>query len=301
MENDKLYMGIIFTTGLFSFFGFDELKTYSRRKNDLTSESYLGRLLNTEMSGSEETRIDFTKYGDFNYYNAPFYINKETIIEWIDLCVKCKVTYAIIVAKHHDEFCLWNTNYSIHKSKNDIVLLFKNECEKRGILFGIYYSWMNFQSGMNYENFMNIYLPQIYELLSYNPRYIFFDCDYVIKQKKIKAELFNLISYIKSNNIYINSRITKEIEHLSSFFDFGYRNFPNFYSTRWVHVNSIGLSWGYNKFQQKGNYKNGRELLNLYNQTVNLGGSFLLNIGPKFNGELDENEKKSIKEFCELI
>ena len=79
------------------------------------------------------------------------------------------------------------------------------------------------------------------------------------------------------------------------------RSFPNQYQQNWQHINTIGISWGYNKMQTPDLYKNGSELMSLYQKTVSLGGSFLLNIGPKYDGTLDENEVNSIEEFIKLI
>ena len=54
--------------------------------------------------------------------------------------------YLVITAKHHDGFCMWDselTDYNIVKwtpFKRDVIAELSSECRKQGLRFGIYYS-----------------------------------------------------------------------------------------------------------------------------------------------------------------
>ena len=311
-SDNKLFMGMIFHVGLYSFFAYDDIKSVERRKILNGSEWYLHRLLYDRFDRDDKinkTQLHHASYGtNVDYFKAPFHISRESVCQWLDLCVRCKVRYVIITSKHHDGYCLWPTRTDNQKSKNDVIQIFKEECLNRGLLFGIYYSWYEFANSMTIDYFERVCIPQVTELLQYEPTFLWFDGDWVIKQKRIIEYIRQMMTIIKSKGIFINDRITGSL--ISEFASYSVggdytktedRGFPTSYRPNWQHINTIGLSWGYNKIQTSENYKTGNQLMDLYKKTVNLGGSFLLNIGPKHDGTLDENEVNSLEQFISLI
>lgn len=310
-EDGKLYMGFIFHVGLYSFFAYDDIISARKRNIQNGSEWYYQRLMGESRFSKNtinKTQLYHKTFGDdCDYFKAPFYITRESIGNWLDLCVRCKARYAIITAKHHDGFCLWPTQTSNPKSSLDVVQIFKEECLKRDLLFGIYYSWYEFSNSMTIKFFNEVCIPQINELLQYSPTFFWFDGDWVITQKAIISKLREIVIYIKSLGIYINDRISRELIEMGSYSVGGLegktcdRAHPKEYRLNWQHINTIGISWGYNKMQTPNLYKDGKDLMCMYLDTVNLGGSFLLNLGPKHDGTLDENEVNSIEEFIEIL
>lgn len=305
----KLYMGFIFHVGLYSFFAYDDINSAKRRTIQNGSECYYDRLISESRFSKNtinKTQLYHKTFGDnCDYFKAPLHITRESIADWLDLCLRCKARYAIITARHHDSFCLWPTQTTERKSNNDIVQIFKDECLKRNLLFGIYYSWYEFETPMTIKYFNEVCIPQLNELLQYSPTFLWFDGDWVIKQKAIISKIREIVTYIKSLGIYINDRISTELMELASYSVLDGktcdRAHPKEYRLNWQHINTIGISWGYNKMQTKNEYKDGKELMSIYLKTVNLGGSFLLNLGPKHDGNLDENEVNSIQEFIEIL
>lgn len=298
-------LGFIFHIGLYSFFGYDDIKSARRRRIQNGSEWYLERLQERSyrpVSGSENTQRNHLKYGiNYNYFNAPFSITRERISEWMDICVKCRATYVLITSRHHDGFCLWNTRTTNKKTNEDIVLIFKEEAEKRGIIFGIYYSWFEFTESMTLDYFNNTCIPQINELLVYSPKMIWFDGDWNIKQKALIEYIRSMVIYFKNNGIIINDRITDSNKDVASFYVGPDRFIPNQQMSNWQSIQSIGISWGYNREQEEVDYKSGRQLFQLFNRIVELGGNLLLNIGPKHDGSLDEREARSLNDFALLL
>lgn len=304
MESLK-QISFIFHIGLYSFFGYDDIKSARRRKTQNGSEWILERLQQRSyrpVSGSESAQKHFLKYGvGYNYFSAPFSVNREKIAEWMDICVKCRATSVIITSRHHDGFCLWNTTKTEKKTREDIVLIFKEEAEKRKLIFGIYYSWFEFLEPMTIDYFDKICIPQINELLRYSPKIIWFDGDWKIKSKTLIEYIRNMTVYLRGNGILINDRICETNKDVASFYCGSDRFLPSQPISNWQHINTIGLSWGYNKEQEEVDYKSGRQLFELFRNVVSLGGNFLLNIGPKHDGELDPRELRSLNEFSELI
>lgn len=307
--SDKIpQLGFIFHVGLYSFYGFDNITSARRRKIQNGSEWYLERLQERSynpVSGSDRTKAYHKKYGvDFDYFRAPFFINREAICKWLDLCVKCKASYVLITAKHHDGFCLWNTNTTNNKSSNDIILMFKEEALKRNLIFGIYYSWFEFLHSMTIDFFNNVCIPQLRELIEYNPSIIWFDGDWKVKNQYIIQKIAEIVIFLRNRNITINDRICEANKQYASFLVGPDRSFYggiNCTTIPWQHINTIGLSWGYNRDQEKTDFKTALDLYEMISTVIKMGGNILLNIGPKHDGTLDHNEEKILNDLSALL
>ena len=64
---------------------------------------------------------------------------------WVRTAYEAGMNYVILITKHHDGFCLWNTDttqYSVKYSPNptDVVAAVSKACAKYGIKLGLYYS-----------------------------------------------------------------------------------------------------------------------------------------------------------------
>lgn len=65
--------------------------------------------------------------------------------QWVALAKDAGMKYIVLTTKHHDGFCLWDTqftDYNIMNSpfKRDVVRELSDACKKQGIAFGAYYS-----------------------------------------------------------------------------------------------------------------------------------------------------------------
>jgi alpha-L-fucosidase len=65
--------------------------------------------------------------------------------QWIKTAKEAGFRYVILITKHHDGFCLWNskfTEYDVANAsvKTDIVLEVSKACKKYGLELGLYYS-----------------------------------------------------------------------------------------------------------------------------------------------------------------
>lgn len=96
--------------------------------------------------------------------------------QWVETAKNAGMKYIILVAKHHEGFCLWDsklTEYDVANSGNrtNVVEAVAKECEKQGIRLGLYYSlWDRKENGnvkdlaadAKYNSYM---LNQINELI----------------------------------------------------------------------------------------------------------------------------------------
>ena len=65
--------------------------------------------------------------------------------QWVRVARDAGFRYVLLVTKHHDGFCLWDsqyTDYDVASSpvKTDVVKAVSDACRKYGLQFGVYYS-----------------------------------------------------------------------------------------------------------------------------------------------------------------
>jgi alpha-L-fucosidase len=96
--------------------------------------------------------------------------------QWVKALKDAGFKMAILTAKHHDGFCLWqtqSTEYSVKNSpwkngKGDVVRELRDACEKYDLKFGIYLSpWdRNAKSYGDSPEYNKLYIKQLTELLT---------------------------------------------------------------------------------------------------------------------------------------
>ncbi len=95
--------------------------------------------------------------------------------EWVEAIKSAGMKGAVITAKHHDGFCLWQTETTEHSIKNspykngkgDIVREFADACRRGGIRFGFYLSpWDRNCDIYGTDEYNDFYRAQLTELLT---------------------------------------------------------------------------------------------------------------------------------------
>ena len=96
--------------------------------------------------------------------------------QWIKACKEGGMKQVIMVAKHHDGFCLWPTKYTEHSVKNspwkngngDVLKEVSDACHEMGMGFGIYLSPWD-RNNPNYGDspkYNEVFVNQLTELLT---------------------------------------------------------------------------------------------------------------------------------------
>ena len=93
--------------------------------------------------------------------------------QWIKVAKEAGFRYVILITKHHDGFCLWDSKYSDYDVasspvKTDVVAEVAKACKKYGIKLGLYYSlWdrhePSYKDELAYKDYMK---NQLEELIS---------------------------------------------------------------------------------------------------------------------------------------
>ncbi len=101
-----------------------------------------------------------------------FTITKIDTAQWVRVIKSSGATGIILTCKHHDGFCLWDTQYTDFCVKNtefkkDIVKLLSDECAKQGLDLGIYLSpWDMHDKRYGTKEYDDYFCNQLTELLT---------------------------------------------------------------------------------------------------------------------------------------
>lgn len=235
--------------------------------------------------------------------------------EWVLLAKKAGMKYICFTAKHHDGFCMWDTKYTDYNIMHtpygkDVLKMLADACKKHDILLSIYYSNPDWHHPEAYnknstkqwaviekkESDLQVYRTyiknQITELLTnYGEIYtLFWDIPPEMEDKSINALARQL-----QPNILINDRgfdlgdfstPEREFDGLSDVVRF----------TRMTEAcNSVGkVSWGY---REKEDFYSLRHLTYSIDKIMAMGGSYLLNVGPKADGSIDEKSLERLEKI----
>ena len=232
--------------------------------------------------------------------------------EWVKLARDAGARYIVITTKHHDGFCMFDTEQTDYNIvdytpfKRDPIMELAEACKKNNIKLGLYYSIVDWhhpefpekyaQHGgfhgrpnpnANIDKYADYEIAQVKELLSkYGDVFvIWFDgggaFKGVDKYGLLKGD--KMIDAIRTlqPNCLINNRIGKG--------DYGTpeQHIPGEIQDQAFEVcMTIGKHWGYNKFETK--FKSTKDLIRKLVDVSHKGGNFLLNVGPRPDGVIPE-------------
>lgn len=95
--------------------------------------------------------------------------------QWVRTAKEAGFRYVLLVTKHHDGFCLWDSKYTTYDVasspvKTDVVKAVSDACKKYGIQFAIYYSlWDRHEPSYkdkDPQKYINYMLSQLTELFT---------------------------------------------------------------------------------------------------------------------------------------
>ena len=234
--------------------------------------------------------------------------------EWALLAKNSGMKYVTITAKHHDGFGLWDSKIGDYdlgdytNPKRDVIKELADACTKHGLKLGLYYShWVDWEHKYGWDHTREIYgitpedydqywqekvMPQVRELLTNYGEIgmIWFDMwihhSRTVVSKKQLLELKEMIRELQPSCL-VNSRLGLSIEEDP---DVDYKtlgdnqlgskkeDFP------WQSPATVAHSWGFHSTDTK--WKSTSFLLKALIGNVSLNGNFMLNIGPRANGDV---------------
>ena len=241
---------------------------------------------------------------------------------------------AIITAKHHDGFCLWPSAFTEHSVKNspwkngkgDVVKEIEAACREYGIKFGFYLSpWDQNNPSYGTPQYNTFYKNQLKELLTNygeiaevwfdgakgenakNMEYDFKGYWQLVREMQPNAVMFSdvgpdvrWVGNEKGNAGETNwSTINIGPEHSPGKISSTYLNTGDPDGKLWIPAEtdvSIRPGWFYHE-EEDSKVRSGKDLVNLYYNSVGRNSLLLLNIPPNKKGLFAEKDVKSLYDF----
>lgn len=284
--------------GIFIHWGVYSVPSYS------SPEGY-GEWYYRGLMTGDTARVNFQKrvYGeDFTYrdFDSMFKAELFSAEQWADLFEKSGARYVLLVTKHHDGYCLWDSKYSpdwnsvVGGPKRNIVKELTDAVRAKDMKMGFYYSlpewtnplhiWMQDDDDSISDYVDNHMIPQFKELVStYKPSIVFADGEWNNSSEQWHAaELISWYYNIVGDEAIVNDR-------WGAGSDYGFRT-PEYSSgiqktdRPWAECRGLGRSFGLNRNEPLHNYLTSDELIRHFVKLVSAGGGMTLNVGPAADG-----------------
>ncbi|MCB0747322.1 MAG: alpha-L-fucosidase, partial [Ignavibacteriae bacterium] len=236
---------------------------------------------------------------------------------WAKLIKDSGAMYSVITSRHHDGFALWDTKFgNLNAVKNaavkkDVLSPFVNALRKNDLKVGLYYSlsdWSNndythFTREINrykisedptrWNKYLGYFQGQLNELgEKFNPDLWWFDGDWEHSAEEWEADKVRAMLLARNPNVIINSRLQGRGDYETP------EQGPPVVRPEakyWELCYTMNDSWGYQ--QNDTDYKTPQQLLDVFVDCISQGGNLLLDIGPKADGTIPEEQINILKEF----
>ena len=264
-----------------------------------------------EISWSRGDEIPVDVYDNLYKQFNPLNFNAD---EWVSAARAAGMKYIVLITKHHDGFCLWNTrqtDYNIMNSPfhRDVVKELSEACRKQGIEFGTYYSTTDWhhpdfpltspggsvkRDKSNLEAYTTYLKRQVGELLlNYGPLFtLWFD----VPQEFNAVRGQSVIDYAHQiqPNIVIDDR-----SGAAGDFDTPEQRLGGFQNNRpWETAMTIADQWAWKPDDE---VKSLEQCLQSLIRTAGGDGNFMFGVGPKPDGTIEPLQVARLKEMGQWL
>ncbi len=260
---------------------------------------------------------NYLPYDRYMDQSKRFTASKYDPKKWVDLIKESGAQYTVITAKHHDGMALWNTKASdlnVVKqtpARRDLIVPFVNEVRRQGLKLGLYYSLLdwannNYPNKTNtetryqikddparWEKFVKFNFVQLSELnKNFKPDLYWFDGDW--EQSAENWHSKEIVDLLRSTNpnVIINSRIQGYGDYATPEQGIPIVRPKDRY---WELCMTMNDSWGFQHTDT--NFKTPFILLRTFVDCLSMGGNMLMDIGPREDGTIPDEEVAILKEF----
>ncbi len=281
------------------------------------------------------TNENYEKY--FDLFNPDLYNPGE----WAKKAKDAGMKYAVITAKHHEGFCLFDSKYTDYRATKtpigkDLIKEWVEAFKAEGLKIGFYYSLLDWhhphytidrnhpQSASSDEEYkklnknrdMNIYREyvknQVRELLTNYGKIDIIWLDYSFPHGKHGKsrndwDSENLLKMVRKlqPGIIVNDRL--DLLDVDGGWDF---TTPEQYKvSKWPEKNGKKVPWetcqtfsgSWGYHRDEQTWKDTKQLLVLLIESVSKGGNLLLNVGPTARGSFDSRASEKLVEIGEWM
>ena len=283
----------------------------------------------------EISDADYQKY--FDHFNPDLFDSTA----WARAAREAGMKYFVITTKHHEGFCLWDSQFTDYKATNtlygkdllhQVVTAFRAE----GIRVGFYYSLIDWHhphfsidpmhpqrnhpdaAAMNEGRDIKIYAQymrdQVRELLTEfgSVDILWFDFSYPGSEHKgLKGkghkdweseELLKLVRDL-APEIIVDNRL--DLADVPA----DIHTPEQFQPTGWVHIDGKPVVWeacqtlsgSWGYHRDESTWKSPQQLIQMLIDTVSKGGNLLMNVGPTARGTLDDRALIALQTYADWM
>ena len=242
--------------------------------------------------------------------------------QWARLAREAGMKYFVITTKHHDGFCLWDTQYTDYKAPNtpvgrDLLKSMVDAFREEGLRVGFYYSLLDWhhpeftidenhpqrddkearERGKNrdmskYAEYMH---NQVRELLTDFGKIdlLWFDYSYPGKDGKGRDDwqsekLMKMIRQLQPGIMVTNRLDLPDKPDFLTPEQYMPYSWPTIEGEKlvWEGCHTFSGAWGYHR--DESSWKSNRQCIWMLVDSVSKGGNLLMNVGPTARGEFDK-------------
>jgi alpha-L-fucosidase len=281
-------------------------------------------LRGTEIGWSRGTSVPVTDYDSLYKEFDPVLFDAD---EWVRIAKNAGMKYLVLVTKHHDGFCLWPSEYTDYDIaatpyQKDIVKQLADACEKEGILFGTYYSILDWWNPLypashgkppkdpakaDLKKYTEFLYHQVDELVNkYHTNIIWFDGQW---EKPWTHEAgMKLYAHLRGlkDDLLINNRVDKgEIQgtkgtsiYAGDFLTPEQKIGTYDLDNPWESCITIATQWAW---KPNDKVKSTGEILRTLALTAGGDGNLLLNVSPMLDGRIERRQQKRLQEVGDWL
>jgi alpha-L-fucosidase len=235
--------------------------------------------------------------------------------EWARLIKNSGAKYAVLTSKHHDGVALWDTKLSelnvVDKTpaSRDLISPFVKALRKEKLKVGMYYSILDWShpdydgflskqkryenDSVRWQRFTEFNHGQIRELAkTFNPDLYWFDGDWEHSAEEWQSKTIREMILKQNPKAIINSRLQGYGDYATPEQGLPVLKPKDEY---WELCMTINDSWGFQHNDTA--YKSSNQIIRIFVDCISMGGNLLLDIGPKADGTIPEQQKKVLKEL----
>ncbi|WPJ95612.1 alpha-L-fucosidase [Coraliomargarita algicola] len=276
----------------------------------------------------------WSKLSDEEYQNMIQHFDPDMFEpkEWARIARECGMQYVVFTTKHHDGFCMWETEFTDYKITNtrigrDVLREIVDAFRAEGLKVGLYYSisdWHHpdyiidsshskrhlspeeiraLNEGRTMARYAKYMRDQVRELLTNYGEIVEFWFDVSGQIDPVACESQAMLDMIRSlqPHILLNNRLSLPgSEDLLT---------PENYlrdadcvdaegrSVTWEGCHNLSASWCYNR-DEKSYSKSAFRCLEILITQTSLNGNSLMNIGPTARGYISSHERKILDVYA---
>lgn len=239
--------------------------------------------------------------------------------DFVDSLVDAGAQYIIPTSKHHEGFCLWDTDTTGFNSvargpRRDLITELHDATRRAGARFGLYYSgaldWHIsdfppiesdtdlFRFRRNDEHFSRYAAAQVDELVQrFAPDVLWNDIEWPDGGKgrddyAVAALLERYFQKVPEG--VVNDRWGVPYH---GFLTREYMAIDDIVEEPWEATRGLGFSFGYNQAEGEEESMSGAELIRLLVDVVAKNGNLLINVGPRADGSIPEVQAAAMAEL----